>query len=338
MEATGRRQSLLEAKLRGLARTVWGDAVDLAQTGPFPGGAAMATADEAWVLADQRPERALGPALAWARRRRATQVRLLVDSEAGALARRSSYFDHPAEVWWIEATALSPAGPAPLPTLSPLDPRAERFRPDLLAAGAEPVVEHGILVGEVLGLEVARVVIDGDVVRLAIGVGRNDREAHRLVHGEAPRVEDLSTVVRAVVEHRVPDGEGHDAYHLAAERWLRAVVVAHPALVGASSLVPVPPPVRRPDLRTAAPAPAAGVDTAGRPLLVVCSAGVDLDLVPMAADARAADGRDPRLVLCLPEGDDHRVTRDLASALVHPAEVVTVPGDWRRLLPRPGLT
>jgi hypothetical protein len=62
---------------------------------------------------------------------------------------------------------------------------------------------------------------------------------------------------------------------------------------------------------------------------VVCSVGVDTALVPLATDARLADGRNPRLVLAVPEGDDHPVTRRLAAALVEPAEVVTVPADWR---------
>ncbi|MGH9282606.1 MAG: hypothetical protein ACRD0S_06680, partial [Acidimicrobiales bacterium] len=90
-------------------------------------------------------------------------------------------------------------------------------------------------------------------------------------------------------------------------------------------------PVPRPDLRQPAPAPAAGVDGEGRPLLAVCSTGIDVDLVPAAADARLADGREARLVLVLPEADDHPVTRSLASALADPAEVVTVAGDWRLL-------
>jgi hypothetical protein len=64
-------------------------------------------------------------------------------------------------------------------------------------------------------------------------------------------------------------------------------------------------------------------------VLVVCSTGIDLDLVPFAADARLLDGRDPRLVLVLPDGDDHPVTRDLAGALRRPADVVTVGREWR---------
>ena len=68
----------------------------------------------------------------------------------------------------------------------------------------------------------------------------------------------------------------------------------------------------------------AGVD--GAPVVVVCSAGVDLDLVPFAADAREAlADSGARLILVVPEGDDHPVTRRLAARLAVPAEVVTVP-------------
>jgi hypothetical protein len=89
--------------------------------------------------------------------------------------------------------------------------------------------------------------------------------------------------------------------------------------------------VERTDLRQPAPAPAGGVDLSGRPIVVVCSTGIDVDLVPAAADARLSDGRDARLVLVVPEGDDHPVTHALAAALADPAEVVTLPGDWRAL-------
>jgi hypothetical protein len=71
---------------------------------------------------------------------------------------------------------------------------------------------------------------------------------------------------------------------------------------------------------------------------VVCSAGVDLGLVPVAADARlgaaARLGLEPgklRLVLVMPAGDDHPVTRRLAAGLREPADIVTVPADWRGL-------
>jgi hypothetical protein len=63
--------------------------------------------------------------------------------------------------------------------------------------------------------------------------------------------------------------------------------------------------------------------------LFVCSVGVDLDLVPAAADARAAQGDESELVLVLPDGDDHRVTRELVEDLVVPARIATISREWR---------
>jgi len=62
----------------------------------------------------------------------------------------------------------------------------------------------------------------------------------------------------------------------------------------------------------------------------VFSSGVDVDLVPTAVDARLADSRNPRLVIVVPERDDLPYLRKLAEALREPADVVTVPDDWRR--------
>jgi hypothetical protein len=88
--------------------------------------------------------------------------------------------------------------------------------------------------------------------------------------------------------------------------------------------------VPRADLRTTTAAMAAGVDGDERPVVVAASAGIDLDLVPAAADARRAHGRHgDRLVVALPPGDDHPRTRQLAALLRDPAEVVIVPPDWK---------
>jgi hypothetical protein len=51
--------------------------------------------------------------------------------------------------------------------------------------------------------------------------------------------------------------------------------------------------------------------------------------VPTAADAREAIDPSARLLLALPERDDHPGTRRLAARLRSPAEVAPVPGDWR---------
>jgi hypothetical protein len=63
----------------------------------------------------------------------------------------------------------------------------------------------------------------------------------------------------------------------------------------------------------------------------VCGVGTNLDLVPSSIDTYLADGRDPIVRFVLPEGDDHRATRDLVAALRPRAELVTVSLEWRRL-------
>ncbi|MCU1373513.1 MAG: hypothetical protein JWO68_799 [Actinomycetia bacterium] len=291
----------------------------------FPGGAALVGDDGSWVLADAQPARALGPALAVARSAGATgQLNLLVEDAAGLLARRASQFAAPPVIWLVDGRSIAPVEAEPLVPDPALDPRVAPFADVLTAAGADPVVEHGRLIGEVEGLEVARVVVEADGPHLEVGVGRFDREAHALVSSDRPTAETLAGVVTYVRSLRRHDGEPHPLKQLAADRWLRSRLLHEPGLVGADHLAPLAPTVEAPDLRTPWPSPATGIDTEGRPIVVVASVGVDLDLVPAAADARLADGRGARLVLAMAERDAHPVTRALAAALADPAEIAFV--------------
>jgi hypothetical protein len=323
------RPELYQAKLRALARDSFG--IEDGTPGGFPGGATLLSPDgrTGLVLAEDQANRALGGALTWAWSVQAAEVHVLAPADAaGALARRAQAFSHPPVVHVVTGRDVSPAAPSPLPTYPPLPPDAEPFVELFARAGAEPVVEQGALVAEVLGLEVARVV-DGE---LEVGVGKHDREAQKLMHGDRQPFDALVDTVTAVRELRRAGVPTHPMNQLAASRWLRAVVCARPSLVGAAQLAPVSSTVARADLRLPAPAPAAGFDTEGRPMVVVCSTGIDVDLVPTAADQRmAGPSPDARLVLVVPEADAHQVTRDLAAALKEPAEIVTVPADWRGL-------
>lgn len=324
-----RRAALLGAKLGALVRAGWGDA----ERSPavFGGGAALVHDDTAWVLADDEPHRVLGPTLAWAAGRDLAHVNVLVDDDAaGVVARRAVAFERAPRVWRVDGRTVAPAEPAPYPASAPLPDDAERFAALLGDRGVEVVVEHGELVGEVLGLEIARVVVgEGGERRLEVGVGRHDREAFAMLHGDVPTPEALAAVVEAVVTHRRPGASPHPLNRLAAERWLRALLLDHPGVVGARTLTPAEPPVARSNVKDATPAPAVGEGADGEAVVVVCSTGIDLDLVPAAADARGWHAPGARLVLVVPGRDDHPVTRRLADALAEPAEVVAVADDWR---------
>jgi len=313
----------------------------------------------AWVLADAAPDRALGPALVWADRHQVDDLHVIADVGArgggpaasgglggagsdpnagaiGTLARQAGLFAPPQpRVWRVDGTALVAAEAAPVP--APLEPPAPPELVDLLIdAGLEIVVEGGMVRGEINGLEVARIVegqttagVPIEAPQLEVGVGKADRELTATVHGALPPVDQLGRVVEIVREHRRPGAPRHPLNQLVPDRWLRAVLCRAPALVGLASLRPAEGTRPRPNLSERDVAIAAGSDSEGVPVVVACSVGIALDLVPTAADAREAIDRAARLLLAVPARDDHPTIRRLAARLRSPAEVVPIPGDWR---------
>jgi hypothetical protein len=322
--AAARRGHLLGIKLRTLVREHLADE-SVREPSVFAPGAALIHGGEAWVLLDERPEQRLGAALAWAFRSGASALHVIADAGTGTLARRAGEFAYPVKVWHAEGRGLWTAVAEPVTPPVPVREQHQAFRPLIIEGGAEPVEEHGVLVGEVAGLEVCRVVDDAylGTTRLEVGVGAHDREAFAMIHGDVPAVESLARIVAAVAEHRRPGALPHPLNRLAAERLLRARLIGEPGLVGAEVLAIAQPPVPRPNLKDPVPCVASGVDIDGGPIVVVCSSGVDLDVVPFAADAGLAAGGG-RLLIALPARDLVNVTRELAALLRTSADLVAV--------------
>jgi hypothetical protein len=333
-----RRPALRGAKLAALVAGRWGPAdrashalgTALALTGP---------GSTAWVLADDAPERTLGPALLWADRERVDELHVLVDGPgdaAATVARQSGLFAPPTpQVWMVAGTALAPVAAAP-PASQPDAPAPPELVDLLIDAGLEVVAEGGLVRGEVNGLEVARIVHGATTAgvpiaepQIEVGVGKADRELTAMVHGELAPVDQLARVVGIVREHRRPGAPRHPLNQLVPERWLRAVLCRNPGIVGLASLHPEPGVRPRANLTERDIAIAAGTATDGTSVVAACSVGIALDLVPRASDAREAIDPSARLLLAVPERDDHPGTRRLAARLRTPAEVVPVPGDWR---------
>ena len=314
-------------KLQALVRDHLGGGPEVAAAlvpGEFAAGAALLHGTDAWVLVADHPERGLGGALAWALRHGATGLHVVADTGTGQLARRAAHFSLPIQVWHAEGRALLPAVAEPLPEVGEVPAHHREFEPVMVVAGAVPLVEHGVLVGEVHGLEVCRVVDDpftGDV-RLEVGVGAHDREAFQMMHGNRPTTEALADVVRTVAEYRRPGAHGHPLNRLAQERAVRARLIADPGLIGASSLAAAQPPLPRPNLKDPVPCVARAV-VDGAEVTVVCSVGVDLDAVPYAVDARAAVGTQ-HCLLVLPARDALPLQLQLAALASPPVEVVAV--------------
>jgi len=360
-EPVQRRSRLLGLKLTALV----GDHLGLddgARTGlvaePFPSGAALVVDEAAWVLVDGDAHRSLGGALAWAIRRGATSLSLIAESDTGLLARRAAQFRYPVAVWFAQGRNLLPVVGEPLPAPVTPDPEHLALVEVIVEAGATPAIEHGVVFGEVRGLEVCRVVDQptvglfaelGDVgpmdggslgtvpidagaaaqpverpsgVQLEVGVGANDREAFALLHGDIPTVEALATVVESVAAVRSPDAPQHPLNRLAQERALRWRLQQDPALIRATDLEPAEPPVPRRNLTEVVPCVARALADDGSEITVVCSVGIDVDLVPFVADVQAANAKP--VTVAVPRRDLVGITTDLASLLLEPVRVVAV--------------
>jgi hypothetical protein len=342
-----RRGRLLGAKLRALvADHLAHEPIDPAAASSFPGGAALVVDDAAWVLVDGAAARSLGGALAWAVRRNVGSLNIVAESDTGLLSRRASHLAFPISVWFAQGRTLLPAVAEPLPGQS--EPAAEHlaFTEIISASGATPNVEHGVVFGEVYGLEVCRVVDEPTVghiaepgeidvatiaaaqgrehdgVLLEVGVGATDREAFRLLHGEIPTVEALASVVVAVATYRSPDAPQHPLNRLGQERYLRWRLEQEPGLIDMRHVAPAAPPVPRPNLKDPIPCLATATDDDGREHTVVCSVGVDLDLVGFIADVYELDERPVTVVLR--ERDRIPITEELLDLLVRPVTVRTI--------------
>lgn len=276
--------------------------------------------DVAWVLVTGRHERSLGPALMWALRKNAKVLKLFSDENAGDLARIATHFDFAIEVFVVDASGVARvAVPKSVENLE-VSVADEMFAEFIKSAGAEVVREHGVVAGEVCGLEVCRVVhaTGFGESELEIGVGAHDRETFKLLHGRTATIESLRKVIAEVAARRVVGAQVHPLNQLARERMLRHYVCQSPQLVGAKSLQPAQPPTARTNLKDAVPCCAVGVSTSGDKMVVVFSVGVDLDVVAFGADARGQINSAAELVFVMP-------TRDIVPALERVAQLLRRP-------------
>ncbi len=340
--------ALARSVLRHRVRTITGGAVDLDRQA---GGDSSAAGSLAAVVVDQTAyvqtadERGLGPALRWAATNGADRLTLIAEEPVAAgLARRAALLAFEIVVWSARGPDVEPAVAAPAATPPPLPADHRRFAAVISEAGARPIDDHGMLVAEVAGLEVARVVDDEPDVhqgrdhqgrdhqgtgtarepRLAVGVGQADRELQQYLHRHLDDDANLRRAIAAVARHRHPGSAAHPLTRVARQRWLRSVLLDEPGQLDLPSLEPVVPLRPRDTVLGTEPVAAAGEAT-----VVVCSVGVDLDLLPEAVDYRRRDDPDAELVVVVPERDRRLATSTLAR-FVPRLRVASIDPPWGR--------
>jgi hypothetical protein len=305
------RARLNLAKLTALAKSA--GANGLTPLG-FPGGAAASGDGTLWVLTDS----GLGGPLSLALRAEPPERLVVITDDpahAAVIARRATYFASPAaiEAYFVDGATLR------FCEGSRSDVEHDPSQNGVVAPeGVDVVHEHGVTSFEVKGLEIGRI----ENGELAVGVGKHDREAHRMANSGAT----LADMAARVSAGRRADAPPSPMTNLVRERWLRWIAVRNPDIVGVGKLTPVAPPLPRADLRDAGIAPAVGDG-----VVVAFSVGVDTDLVPSAADARGMYAPDAELVLVVPEADALPNTYRVANALARPARVLPVPDNWPAL-------
>lgn len=278
------------------------------------------------ALLEVEPLRTFGQALLASTRNNASSFDVIVGAEAGGVARRAGLFRPQATVWEIDGNHLVAAQPVPIKTLP--EPEVAAHIAELLeSVEVDLVIEHGEIIGECRGLEVARVVSDARGQRLEVGVGAYDQDAFAIMNPGLATPDALGSVVAQVMAHRRRDAEPHPLNRLVRERWIRSDLISDPSSVGLVSLRAIEAVVARQGLNDIAPAFALGVDSRDSLVLVACSVGIDLDLIPAAADLGAHHQVD-RIVVVLPERDQHRSVRELGERALCSCKIVTADEPW----------
>lgn len=330
-EFVARRERL---SLRALVATGQGgdaaqSAVDAAKSGvdvDLGNYVGLRVGDTLWVSATplstgETRTSALAAALAWHSRESGVASINIVDAHTpGLTARRAMHFAVPVTVFDTRTATI--AAPRLHEPRSDARPEHVAVASMFLEVGADVVVEHGVVAAEVLGLEVARVIDEDGVPTIRIGVGAHDREMFKLVNGATTTIEQLRGVVHTVTQHRRDGAPTHPLNLLAPERALRARVIRDPGLVGAKKLNVAEPPVQRENVKDSVPCCAIGEDEQG-PIVLVFVAGIDLDAVPFAADARSSLAPDARLLIVTASRNIVPAQLRMARMLKKPAEFVS---------------
>jgi hypothetical protein len=306
-----------------------------------PSSAAV-VAGRAFGLADG--PRDLGPAIHWALRRGADSLTILAEPDvAPDLARRAALIDFEIEVRSIEGAEAVVARPRPAVPVPDLDDDMWRAATVIVDAGARVVDDHGRLVAEVLGLEVARIEdplalvgldtsLDNldptDRFRIRIGVGEADRELDNYLSRRPDMNRETDDRLRlerviSLVEMKRTD-PAHPLSRMARPRWLRSIVLDEPEMIELAELETAAP--LRPHPGVFDREPSAAYSLLDR-VTVVCSSGIDLDLLPEAVDYRERLDPGSRLMVVVPHRDAAMI-RNRWAPLVPNCEIRSIDAPW----------
>jgi hypothetical protein len=266
----------------------------------------------------------LGQAVVWANRNGCSELNVVLDDNAAEMAFVAEGYraPHP-RVWEASGRSLLPASPN-RPVI-PEPPACAELSMMMSDAGLDVVADHGVWIGEINGLELARVGERDGKCTIEIGVGAYDQFAASALHHGDP-VAKLSQVIDMVRPHRIADAQPHPMGRLVRSRWLRAQAIRSPGLVELDELAPIPLLRERPGLMETQPAAAIGLRGDAR-VLVIFTVGSDVGVSETAA-ALSRFHEPDEVIVVLPERDRHPVIVASVELVAAAASVITLEGEW----------
>ncbi|MEZ5165884.1 MAG: hypothetical protein R2695_05090 [Acidimicrobiales bacterium] len=189
-------------------------------------------------LYDEGP-RSFGSVMLWTWRNGHATPRLVVDRSAdpGGQARRMASMASAGSTFVVdEAGAVSPAEPTPPATVDLAADIPGSVAALLAGLGVDLLVDGDHRGLEFRGLEVGRLVGEGDEAEIEAGVGATDREANRVLSAGVAGADVLARVVAEVARHRRSGAGPHPLATMARSAWLAEVIGAQPGLVGAAEV------------------------------------------------------------------------------------------------------
>ncbi len=275
---------------------------------------------------DPNPRGWLGGAVVWAHRQKIGTLHVLLDRVAPTDVEKARCLRNSPKLWQVVGRSVAAATVGADQAKLVSEDQLRIFSALITDAGAEVVVDHGVVRAEVLGLEVGRVTTDeAGHTSLEVGVGRHDRLANAMLGHDRDIAASLKNAVGSVESRRRHDAGTHPANQLARERWLRCIVRTNPGIAGVQGPLHFVDSVRPATLKQLDPAL-----LHGHGVMVACSVGVDLDAAIDAATIRARIDPTARLVLLVPEHDVFDAQRIVVAAIDR-AEIVPVPNEWMSL-------
>jgi len=275
---------------------------------------------------------ALGSAVIWGTAHGCERVNLIVDEGGGDLAHAATMFAEPApQIWRAHEREIH--------LVEPVVPKIERppecldYNVVLAEAGLDIVADHGVWLGEINGLEVARVGLRDGKCSIDIGVGAYDQFASAALNVDRDAATELAMVVDMVRPHRTAGAAPHPMGRIVRARWLRTQIIRQPDLIGLDSINPIPLLHERPGLMEAQPAAAIG-RRGNETVLVVCSVGLDLGVAETAAGLAAYLCGDDTIhsidevIVAVPTRDRYQRIVDSVAGLALPSSVLAVEGEW----------